>query len=369
MASIRKRENKNGKVTYQATIYAGRDADGKQLFEYVTRDTSRECKAAAREIEQEIEKGTYIRLSNVKVVDAIEEWIELKRPELSPSTINLYKNTYLKAHYKPFFKNMKLKDVAGNEMLIRKFKAEMLKKHSPNTVRKELSVLNKIFRETMRDKNPCRFVELPEKKKFVPRVPTTEEFLQIHEAILGTKDEPIVLLAGWCGLRLGEICALKPGDVFKEKSIIVVDESLAINDEYQYEYKDPKSDNGIREVAVPKYLMQLITDCIVKKGKIDDKVFDYLPNSYSQRWKKIVKDYNLPEVTFHSLRHYHLTWLWEQGLPDHYAAKRAGHDIQTLKSIYQHLGLEKKEELDKSVMDKLSGCNVQNIDKKKDLSN
>ena len=34
MASIKKRPN----GTYQATIYIGRDADGKQLFKYVTKD-------------------------------------------------------------------------------------------------------------------------------------------------------------------------------------------------------------------------------------------------------------------------------------------------------------------------------------------
>ncbi|MFA5385106.1 MAG: hypothetical protein WC364_10655 [Eubacteriales bacterium] len=74
MASIKKRPN----GTYQATIYVGRDASEKQLFEYVTRDTLRECKSAAREIEQEIEEGKFIRFKNVRVTIWIKEWLEIK---------------------------------------------------------------------------------------------------------------------------------------------------------------------------------------------------------------------------------------------------------------------------------------------------
>lgn len=352
MASIKKRPN--GK--WQARIYIGRDADGKQMFECVTMDSWHECKAAAREIELEVEKSNYVLSSirKTKVVDQINKWIELKRPELSPSTIALYK-IYLNAHYTPFFKNATLGQVAGNEMLIREFKSELLGKLHPNTVRKILSVLNKIFRESLRDKNPCKYVELPKKIKPKRKVPNNKEFEQIHEAIRGTIDEPIALLAAWCGLRLGEICAIKPNDVYREKGIIRVDEALAINDEYEWEFKEPKSDNGIRDIKVPQYLMDLIWGVIVKKGEIPERVFDYLPSSYSHRWTDIIRKKKLPKVTFHSLRHYHASWLYKMNIPDQYAAHRLGHDIQTLKGIYQHLGLDMKLELDDKIAEMLPG--------------
>lgn len=49
MASIQKRPN--GK--YQATIYVGKDENGKQIRKYVTKSTLMECKRAAREIEKQ----------------------------------------------------------------------------------------------------------------------------------------------------------------------------------------------------------------------------------------------------------------------------------------------------------------------------
>ena len=59
MASIKKRPN----GTYQATIFIGRDSDGKQLFQYVTKRGLRECKVAAREIEQAIEDKTFVNVA------------------------------------------------------------------------------------------------------------------------------------------------------------------------------------------------------------------------------------------------------------------------------------------------------------------
>lgn len=357
MASIKKRPN----GTYQATIYVGRDAKGKQLFEYVTRDSSKECKSAARAIEDEIERGTYVNVKNIKVCSWIADWIELNKDRLSPSTVHIYK-LYLSAHYEPYFGDMKLDKVKSNEILIKKFMAEKLETLSPNTVRKLVSVLNKVFHDALKSHNPVQYIDMPKKVKYKPHVVTDDEISQIWEIVKGTTDEAIILLAAWGGLRLGEICALKPNDIFVNESAIVVDESMTINDQYDYEFKAPKSDNGFRKVTIPNYLMSLLQDHIkemMKKSRKrhPDKLFGYLPNSYSQRFHKIITDNKLPQIRFHDLRHYHASYLYNSGMPDHYAAERLGHDIQTLKTIYQHLGLKRKTELDEAIKNTLPGLN------------
>ncbi|MCO1599788.1 hypothetical protein [Desulfosporosinus nitroreducens] len=48
MASIRKRPS----GSYQATIYAGVNTEGKRIMKYFTRKTLKEAKIAAREFEQ-----------------------------------------------------------------------------------------------------------------------------------------------------------------------------------------------------------------------------------------------------------------------------------------------------------------------------
>ena len=106
MASITKRPN----GSYQAVIYVGRDDDGKKIRRTVTKTGLRECKLAAKEIEKELEDQNFSNVRNIGVVAWIDEWLEMNKTRLSPSTHATYK-LYLKVHYAPFFKQkMKLKD-------------------------------------------------------------------------------------------------------------------------------------------------------------------------------------------------------------------------------------------------------------------
>jgi hypothetical protein len=53
--------------------------------------------------------------------------------------------------------------------------------------------------------------------------------------------------------------------------------------------------------------------------------------------------------------------MYDNGIPDQYAAERLGHDIQTLKSIYQHIGAGQKTRLDGKVKGLLD---AKKVDKK-----
>ncbi|MBC2721808.1 site-specific integrase [Desulfosporosinus sp.] len=349
MASFRK--VKNG---YQATIYAGLKEDGTQDRRYATRPTLKECKAAAKEIERELEDKNFSNIGNIGVIAFINDWIETNKTRLSPSTHATYK-LYSRVHYAPYFKKMKLREV--EEIHIRKFMAKQLGFLSPTTVRKHISVLNKILREALRDKNPVKYVDLPSKAKYTPYPMTDFEFLKVHNAVKGTRDEMIVLLAAWCGLRRGEIFALKPNDVDWKKKTIRVDENTAINDEYDYVDKGPKSDNGYRDIVVPSYLMDLLEAYRKSWDSIPERLFDLRPDYYSSYFKEYIIDKHkeLPPVRFHDLRHYHASWLYAKGIPDKYAAERLGHDIQTLKATYQHIGADRRQELDDTVRNLYDG--------------
>lgn len=342
MASITKRPN----GSYQASIYVGRDEKGKHIRRTVTKPTLKECKAAVKEIERELEDKNFSEVRNISVTAWIDEWIELNKNRLSPSTHATYK-IYSKVHYAPFFKKMKLKDVI--EIHVRKFMSQQLEFLSPTTVRKHISVLNRIFEDALKDKNPAKYVKLPSKARFMPYQLNEREFLKVHNAVKGTRDEVIVLLAALCGLRRGEIFALKPNDIDWKGKMIRVDENRAINDEHMYVDKDPKSFNGFREVAVPDYIMGLLSEIRNHWDSIPDRIFSLRPDYYSSHFAELIRKNKLPPIRFHDLRHFHASWLYAQGIPDKYVAMRLGHDIQTLKSTYQHLDVDRGKELDKSI--------------------
>lgn len=343
MASIRKRPN----GTYQATIYVGRDANGKQLFKYVTKPTLKECKAAAREIEQEIEEGKFVNVGNTRLSTWMDKWLELNEKNLSPSTFSSYV-TYVDKHFKPYFKNLKLNQI--NEIHIKQYINDKLKVLSPTTVRKHFFVLRSMLQDALKHKNPAKDIKPPSKDDYQPYVISDEEFQKIHDFFKGNqKYEIIILLAAWCGLRRGEIFALKWDDIDWDKGTIRVDESCCITNEGKYIDKTTKSKNGLRTIVVPEYLLSLLDKYRKKQKKITHKIFPMRPDQCSSYFAKKIKENNLPPIRFHDLRHYHASWLYKQGIPDQYAAKRLGHDIQVLKGIYQHLDVERQTELDEKV--------------------
>lgn len=363
MASIKKLDN----GSYQATIYLGRDENGKKINKYVTRPGWKECKKAAREIEQRHEEGKLTNVDNTRIVEWIKTWLEHSKNEYSPSTYALYQN-YLKDYFRPFFKQMKFKSIT--EMHLKKFTNDLLEGQSATSVRRILTCLRPIFFAALKDKSPFKDFKLP-KAAIVDYsdVPSTKEFKIIHSAVKGTRDESVILLAAWCGLRREEIFALKPNDLDFENNTIRIDETYVINETSKYEIRGTtKSENGLREVSAPPYLMNLLKEVIKNgfalrkkpqkiieiadiKSKNDKLIFPMRPDSYSGYLAKLSKQKDMPKIRLHFLRHYHATWLYENGVLDHYAAERLGHDISVLKQIYQHLGVDRKQELDKKIIE------------------
>jgi integrase len=357
MASIKK--NKNG--TYSATVYVGRDANEKMIRKFVTRDGLKECKAAVRELEQEIEDNDISNVANMKMSAYMDKWIELNKSNLASTTIKCY-NTYINTHFKPYFGHMKVDKIT--DMQIKQYITDKSKDLSSCTVRKHYFTLSKMMYDALRSKSPCIDIKAPKNSEYKPVVPNEKEFKLIWDTFkeMSLEDELIILLAGWCGLRRGEIFALKQDDIDQEAGTIRVDEAVALNeDNYKFDFKAPKSENGIRTIAAPDYLMKLIETVLINRTKdtktINPSLTTYNPHSFTKKYFKIInaEGSNLPKTRFHDLRHYHATLLYKNNVPDHYAAERLGHDIMVLKKIYQHLGIEVKKEYDdkiRSIFDK-----------------
>ena len=320
MAYIRKRPN----GTYQAAVYVGLSPDEldskgnpKKLYEYITRDTKKEAKEAARELEKEISDGTFSRIQNLAFSEYADRWLKLNQNTVSSTTYLKNYKMPIEKHLKPAFGKYKLKDI--NEFQIKEYINNKLETHSTATVRKHFFTLSKMLYDALKIKSPCRDIVPPQDKKiYTPNVPTDEEFNILHAAVKGTFDEPIILLGAWCGLRVGEIFGLKTDDIDEVNGTVRIDESLAIIEikydenvkgsklpKLGYEDKDPKSKRGFRTLVVKDYLMNLLikikNEQIIKENK-DKKIidisqepirlFNMRPDSYSSRFSDIINFHN-----------------------------------------------------------------------------
>ncbi len=346
MASIKKRINNKGQATWQAAVFVGRDANGKQLFEYVTRDSERECKKAARELEQQRDEGKLTKIPNIRFSAWAKQWLEINEGRLSPSTYATYL-IFNNTHFEPEFGRLKLNQIT--ETHIKKFISTKLKqKMSKSSVRRMMSVLKVMLYDALKLRSPMVDIKLPSDEKTEVTIPTHEEFEKMRADIKGTHYEAIILLAAWGGLRRGEILALKPNDLDKDNCMLRVDESRKINKDGRYEDGRTKSENGIRTIIIPEELMDMLWE-IRKKNTEKTRLFNMRPDALTRWFTRSKVKFNWPDITFHSLRHYHASWLYEQEIPDQYASKRLGHSVKVLKMVYQHIGVDREKIFDDKI--------------------
>lgn len=336
MASIKKLPN----GTFQATVYVGRDASGKILREYFTRRTRREAADAARIREQEIADGDVSKYATMSLKAFQALWLELYCPSLSPSTAKVYKQ-YERVHITPALGHLKLNKLNAfhlQQYFVEKAKTEL----SPNTLRRHYFYLSRVLKTALKHKSPLQDVDPPAEADFKPVLLEQEMYPVFRKLIAGTELELPFLLAATCGMRAGEICALRWNDILQKDGItyIRVDESLVINvDESKYSVKGPKSKRGIRSIAAPTPVVECLAKCT--RGGDDDRIYPMRPDSLGKKWHRWLTaqspDLKLPQIRFHDLRHYHATRLWAEGFSDKYAAARLGHDEWVLRKKYQHM--------------------------------
>ncbi|BBZ19014.1 hypothetical protein MGAD_33490 [Mycolicibacterium gadium] len=95
--------------------------------------------------------------------------------------------------------------------------AEISRKQSAATARHSLGVLRRVFDHAVRDgaihRNPAAGIRLPKVQGNDPRPLTHDELWQLADHLNERRDRILVLVAGYCGLRWGELAALRWAEV------------------------------------------------------------------------------------------------------------------------------------------------------------
>ena len=179
---------------------------------------------------------------------------------------------------------------------------------------------------------------------------------QIEELLSRIRDHrlytPAVVALG-TGLRRGEILALRWRDIDLDKAILRVERSLGEAGEQLY-IKGPKSAAGRRSLSLPPFVTAALSEhrrqvlevrMALGQGRMDpdDLIFTdvdgnpWQPDKVSRDWANIVRLRKLPRVSFHGLRHTHVSLLIAGGLDVHAVSKRIGHGSAALTlSTYTH---------------------------------
>jgi integrase len=164
-----------------------------------------------------------------------------------------------------------------------------------------------------------------------------------------------VLLAGWCGLRIGEVLGLRRRDISTDNHGNMW---LSVNEQVQargsgVRLDPPKSDAGFRDVPIPSAIADTVTQHLqdhVGRAKEsflfprhDKGNTPHHPNTFRGHFNtardKVIterKAHHLDDMTFHSLRHSCLTRLGQAGATLSDLMAFAGHSDVDSVLIYQH---------------------------------
>lgn len=187
-------------------------------------------------------------------------------------------------------------------------------------------------------------VHRPKREKVLPNVLSKEEVKAILEAHANLKHKTMLSLIYSCGLRCGELLALKPVHIDSQRNIVLLKNSKGKKD--RIAPLSPKILEMLREyykIYKPKtYLFE---------GQQEGNPYD--SRSLQQVLKQALKKVgNKKPVTLHWLRHSFATHLLESGTDLRYIQELLGHNSSKTTEIYTHVSTKSIQQI-KSPFDDL----------------
>ena len=202
-------------------------------------------------------------------------------------------------------------------------------------------------------RNPADAVKPPKIERGAMTTYDLAQTADLIEALRGTRMLIPVTLAVLCGLRRGEIAALRWRNVNLDAGQLAVIES-AEQTKLGVRYKPPKSGRS-RTVALPAtvaaelraHRLRQAQELLALGIRHNDDCFvvaqadgsPLRPHSLGQQWVRfLARTPALPRIRFHDLRHAHATHMLASGVHPKVASERLGHSkIGITLDLYSHV--------------------------------
>jgi integrase len=276
------------------------------------------------------DKKRYSR-ANLTVSEAVQKYIQAKETVLSPTTIRTYEQI-AKTHLTTIGPVMI--DTVTNADLqnwISKLSVKLSAKTVKNVYTLVTSAISLYTEKSFK-------VTLPTRAPHQYNIPTDADVAQlIKEA---RPDLKLAIVLGSCGLRRGEVCALKYADILRDFSAIYIHADMVLDKHRKWIYKDiPKTSDSVRSVELPPQVIQMLGD-----GDPDAFIIKSTPAAISDAFSRLRNRLGM-SCRFHDLRHYSASIMHAIGIPDQYIMQRHGWSSDTvLKSVYRNTLADKSNQ-------------------------
>ena len=299
-----------------------------------------------------------------------DEWIKKKKSTIRESTYIKY-DTVLEKHIKPKLGGCFPMGITTG--VVDDFTHELLFEDelAVKTAHDILVVLHGVLKHTAAQLPgifPAVEINYPKESRRETRVLSRDEQTQLVRYLLTDTDACKfgVLLMLLSGVRIGELCALKWGNIdLKEQTIRIIatlqrlhDTAMESETRTRVVIGAPKSDTSVRTIPLTDYAATLCRKFAVRNAAayILTGTENYMePRSLQYRIEKYTKECGLEGVHAHTLRHTFATRAVEVGFEIKSLSEVLGHANTTITlERYVHSSMELK----RSNMDKLAAVGL-----------
>jgi integrase len=321
---------------WRQQVFVGYE-DGKRKYRSFTAPTKEGAKLKA------LEYSSTLPHSNITTVRAsIMAYIAIKRPVLSPSTINGYSSALRSiAEYDPVFLERKLYSI--DAPVLQTFVNNLYSNgKSAKTVRNIYHLIGAVLRH---NGYTVPNVTLPTRERPEMFIPDAETVKKLLTVVKGTKWEVPVLLAALGPMRRGEIVGARIEDLSDDNVLYVHRTVVENNGEKVKDY--PKTDRSNRYILLPEYVCDLI--------RAQGCVSQLSCHTISKNFHVLLKKNGIKHFRFHDLRHAFVSIAHASGVPDAYIMQRGGwSSTYTMTNVYRHVLDDTRKKQDKLVNDTFS---------------
>lgn len=321
--------------------------------------SKREAQIESARLISEMKGGTYLEPSKITIAQFLEHWLDHAKSQVSPRTHERYceivRKNIVPALGSVFLNKLRPAQISAaySNALVsgrRDGKGGL----APTTVvymhRLIKQALGQAVRWELLSRNAADAVDPPKVERGSLTTYDMTQTAKLLEELRGSRLRLPVLLGVMCGLRRGEIVALRWSHIDLASGKMMVVES-AEQTAAGIRYKPPKSGRG-RTVALSstvaaelrQFRLTQAEELLGLGVRQSEATLVYTrqdggpmqPRSLSQMWSAITT--TLPRIRFHDLRHAHATHMLAAGVHPKVASERLGHSrVGITLDLYSHV--------------------------------
>jgi integrase len=323
--------------------------------------TKRQAQIECARLISEITGGTYLEPNKTTLAQFFERWLAHMKSQITPKSHARYSELARK-NIVPLIGSVALTRLrpalisAAYTKALTEGRRHRTGGLSPQTVTHMHRVLKQALGQAVKwellNRNPADVVDPPKTNRGQMQTYNLDQTAQLIEAMRPTRMLIPTLLAVLCGMRRGEIAALRWRSVDLAAGRLGVVES-AEQVGSMVRYKTPKNGRG-RTLALSANLVEELrqhrlrqAEELLKVGaRLSDETFvvaqadgtPLQPDTITQDWFRKLEGTSLPRIRFHDLRHAHATHMLANGIHPKVASERLGHSkIGITLDLYSHV--------------------------------